>query len=334
MDLADRKPRIAAVPDGYDIVAFTWVNDRRLVFFIADRQAPVGVGRGIALYAVDHDGGGATELVYKRGVYVYGRMLTTLDDGSDDILIVAADLALPSQWKRRYPDVFRLNTRTGDAKILTEDRPGDPVRWVADRQGVVRAAVCTEKSTKYLVWWRASADAKWQKLHEHAFDRAGIVPVAFDGDGSLIVASSVGRDSAALYRYDTQKMALGEMLAAHPYATLSNLVYDRIKQKVVGVLYDDGKPRAAWFDDDWARLAASIDKALPNAFNQLARGRAQRVLVKSGSDVDPGSWYLLDLDNRKMEFLLASRPDVRPAQMPARSSFATRHATAWRFPHT
>jgi dipeptidyl aminopeptidase/acylaminoacyl peptidase len=318
MDLADRKPRIAAVPDGYDIVSFTWVNDRRLVFFIADRQAPVGAGRGVALYAVDHDGGSATELVFKRGVYVYVRMLSTLDDDSDDILIVAADLAIPSQWKRQYPDVFRLNTRSGDAKLLTEDRPGDPTGWVADRAGVVRAAVSTEKSAKYIVWWRASADSKWQKLYEHAFDRAGIVPVAFDGDGSLIVASTVGRDSAALYRYDTQKMALGEMLAGHPYASLSTLVYDRNKKKVVGVLYDDGTPRAAWFDDDWARLSATVDKALPDASNVLSRGRAQRVLVKSSSDVDPGSWYLLDLDNRKMEFLLASRPDVRPSQMPKR----------------
>lgn len=321
MDLSDRKPRIAAVPDNYDIVAFTWVNDRRLVFFIADRQAPVGVGRGVALYAVDHDGGSPTELIQRRGVYVYVRMLSTLDDGSDDILIVGVDVALPSQWKRKYPDVFRLNTRSGDARLMTEDRPGDPVAWVADRAGVVRAAVSTERTTRYTVWWRASADSKWQKLDEHAFDRAGMVPVAFDGDGSLIVASTVGRDSAALYRYDTQKMALGEMLAAHPYASLGNLVYDRNKKKVVGVVYDDGRPGAAWFDDDWARLSATVDKALPNASNLLSRGRAQRVLVKSGSDVDPGSWYLLDLDNRKMEFLLASRPDVRPSQMPRRQFF-------------
>ena len=318
MDLADRKPRIAAVPDRFDIVTFNWVNDRRLVFFIADRQAPSGVARGVNLYAVDHDGSNLTELAHKRGVYLYVRMLTTLDDGSDDVLIVARDLAVPSEWKRRYPDVFRVNTRTGDAKLVTEDRPGDPIHWVADRAGVVRAALSTEKRVKYIVWWRSAADAKWQKLYEHNFDNAGIVPVAFDGDGSLIVASGVGRDSAALYRYDTQKMALGEMLAGHPYASLSDLVYDRGKGKVVGVVYDDGRPRSAWFDDDWARLAATVDNALPNAFNRLSRGKSQRVLVKSNSDVDPGSWYLLDLDSRKMEFLLASRPDVRPSQMPSR----------------
>ena len=318
MDLADRKPRIAAAADGYDIVSFTWVNNRRLVFFIADRGAPVGVGRGVALYAVDHDAGNATELAWKRGVYVYVRMLSTLDDGSDDVLIVARDLTVPSEWKRRYPDVFRLDTRTGDAKLLTADRPGDPIGWVADHAGVVRAAVSTEKSAKFIVWWRAGATAPWQKLHEHAFDKAGIVPVAFDGDGSLIVASTLGRDSAALYRYDTQKMALGEMLAGHPYASLSDLVYDRNLKKIVGVVYDDGRPRAAWFDDDWARVAATIDKALPNAFNRPTRGSANRVLVRSTSDVDPGSWYLLDLDTRKMEFLISSRPDVRPSQMPSR----------------
>jgi hypothetical protein len=153
----------------------------------------------------------------------------------------------------------------------------------ADRNGVVRTAVSTEKTAKYTAWWRASADAKWQKLSEYAFGRPGMVPVAFDGDGSLIVASSVGRDNAALYRYDTQKMALGEMLAAHPYASLGNLVYDANRKKVVGVVYDDGRPRVAWFDDDWATLSATVDKALPDTANRLSCGRDRRAR-RGGND--------------------------------------------------
>jgi dipeptidyl aminopeptidase/acylaminoacyl peptidase len=42
------------------------------------------------------------------------------------------------------------------------------------------------------------------------------------------------------------------------------------------------------------------------------------VLVTSTSDRDPGTWYLLDLDARKLEFLAVSRKAIRPDTMPAR----------------
>ena len=284
----------------------------------ADRQATPSTFSGTGLFAVDHDGQNLRELATDRRTYRIVRMLSLRDDGSDDVLIVAQDIRVPSQWKRRYPDAFRLNTRSGEASLLTEDRPGDPIHWVADRAGAVRAAVTTQRAASNAAWWRRSADAPWQKLAEYRFDQPGIVPVAFDGDGTLIVASSIGHASAALYRYDTERMALGERLAEHPYAPLSQVVYDARERKVVGVRYDDGKPGHAWFDDEWAKLAAGIDKALPGAANTLY-GSGTRMLVHSASDVDPGSWYLLDTQGRKLEFLLASRPELRSSELPSRT---------------
>lgn len=317
MDLAERKGRSVAVLPSHDIVWFAWVNERRLVFSVADRQSATGVGRGYGLYAVDHDGGEVRELVTGRN-YVYLYVLSTLEgDESDDILIVARDTLIPSQWKRRYPDVFRLDTRSGRGTLVTTDRPGDPIRWLADRSGVIRAAVSTERSVRSIVWWRPDGEAPWRKIDEHAFDGSGLVPVAFDGDGSLIVtAGAKGR--VGLYRYDTEKMALGELLASHPTTPLNDVVYDARKKKIVGVRYDDGIPRYAWWDDDWARLASGIDKALPNRFNALSHIGGSRLLVHSVSDTDPGSWHLLDLDRRKLEFLVASRPEISPADMPSR----------------
>ena len=135
MDVADRKPRVVASIANFDVGWFAWVNDARLVASFADRQATPSTFSGTGLFAVDHDGQNLRELATDRRTYRIVRMLSLRDDGSDDVLIVAQDIRVPSQWKRRYPDAFRLNTRSGEASLLTEDRPGDPIHWVADRAG-------------------------------------------------------------------------------------------------------------------------------------------------------------------------------------------------------
>lgn len=321
MDVDKRQPRVAARVDGEDVAWFAWVNDDRLVVSLADLQAGLGEQRGGGLFAVDHDGSDVRELsatvraLEARGqfVYRYTSYLGPLDDGGDDIL------ALSNDRSRDDPDVYRVNTRNGRRVLLSDDRPGDPMLWIADRKGAVRGVVTVEKGTIQRSWWRPAAGAKWQPIGEYRLGEPGVYPVAFDGDGSMIVAANLGRDTLALYRFDAAKNAPGELLAAHPHVDLADgLVWDRTRQRIVGVRYEGAKPGYAWFDEDWAKLAATIDRALPDRFNAIARGEANSVLVTSISDRHPGDWYLLDLAARKLEFVGAQRRDIRSADMPSR----------------
>jgi dipeptidyl aminopeptidase/acylaminoacyl peptidase len=135
------------------------------------------------------------------------------------------------------------------------------------------------------------------------------------------VSSDVDRDTAALYRYDTTKRALGELIAAHPRVDLTRgLVYDREKHRLVGLFYDAERPGYAWFDDQWASIARGVDAALPDHMNMLSRG-GDRVLVYSYSDTDPGTYYLLDLAARKLEPVVSVRSGISPASMPHREPF-------------
>src|SRR5439155_19087944 len=161
-------------------------------------------------------------------VYRYARLLALLRDGSDDILVIA------NEPNARYPNVFRMDTATGRKTLKTLDAPQNVVRWVSDRKGVVRAAVTDEQSLASRVYWRPGEDAKWVQLAEFRLGESMFEPIAFDGDGTLIVWSNIGRDTAAIYKYDTQKKALGEELAAHPQADLiGGLVFDRRENRVV-----------------------------------------------------------------------------------------------------
>jgi dipeptidyl aminopeptidase/acylaminoacyl peptidase len=320
LDIDSRKPTPVARVDGEDIQWFAWVNDERLVFGVVDLQSGLGEQRGGGLFAVNRDGTDFRELsptlrsLAARGNvrYRYTRFHARLEDGSVDILAVSNDR------NERYPDLYRVDTRTGRRTLLSDSRPGDPVSWVADRAGVARGVVTIEKASTKRSWWRRSPDAPWQLIGEYRIGEPGVFPVAFDGDGSMIVAANLGRDTTALYRFDAAKNAPGELLAAHPHVDLADgLVYDSREKRIVGLRYEGAKPGYAWFDENWARIAAGADKALPGRFNELSRG-GNRLLVHSSSDVDPGAWHLYDLDARRLEFLVAERKAIRPETMPAR----------------
>lgn len=320
IELESKQVRPLTAARGDDIVDFNWVNDERIVFTVADLQAGLGMQRGGGLFAINRDGTELRELAptlrtqQARG-QLRGRptrLLTVLRDDSDDVLI------LTNESNERVPDVYRLNTRTGRRTLKTLGRPGNVYQWVADQKGVVRAASADEKGIT-VVYYRPNDEAPWIRLGEYGVRDARIVPVAFDGDGSLIVSSNIGRDTFALYRYDVDKRALGELLAAHPRVDLSGgLYFDREQNRVVGVLYEAEEPGVAWFDDQWARLQLAVDGVLKDRRNVISRGDGPRVLIHSFSDKDPGAYYLLDLENRKLELLIRLRPTIKPGEMPAR----------------
>lgn len=319
IDLDTRTARVAAAVRGEDIRAFDWVSDNRLVFTVFDLQAGLGEQRGGGLFAIDRDGANLRILDPTAKEKGWNRVYTAVHsiprDGTDDIIV------LNNENDLRYPGIFRMDTRTGRKTSLVDSRPGDVIHWVVDRKHQVRAAITSEnKGLASAVHWRAAPGENWVKLTEFGHRDHGFHPVEFDGDGSLLVASNLDRDTFALQRYDAQARKPGEVIAAHPRADLyGDLVFDPRKNAIVGLRYDAERPGSAWLDDDWARLQQTIDAALPDRVNVISRPRSgSRALVYSHSDTDPGSYYLFDVDRRQLEFVAARRKGIDPKAMPAR----------------
>ncbi len=231
-------------------------------------------------------------------------------------------LALEYEFNRRFPNVRRLDTFDGPlAQLLTLGKPGDVVRWVADAKGAVRAAVTDEKSLASRVFWRADRGfalgaARRVQARRAAHLSAGVRRRRFRWSS----LSNIGRDTYAIYRYDTTKKALGEALATSARSDLTGtLQYDWAKNRIVGLAFNAALPGAVWFDDDWARLQQTIDASLPNHRNVLS-GDARRALIYSYSDVDPGSYYFYDGEKRRLEFLVARRKGTRAVMRCPRAS--------------
>jgi hypothetical protein len=305
IDLDTKSFQIAAGLEGNDVDWFEWVNDDRLVFAAIDLQSGLGEQRGGGLFAVNRDGSYyrilaptlQAQILSGQMVYRYTQFMSRLHDGSGDILVIS------NETSARYPDVYRMNTLTGRKTLKTFGKPGAIANWFVDRKGAVRAAVEVEKGTTIRVFWRPDEEATWVQLGEFPLGDSRFQPVAFDGDGTLFVASNVGRNTEAIYRFDTEKKALGSLVAAHPQVDLTGgLVFDRGENRVMGVTYQADRPDTIWFDEDWARLQKSVDAALPARTNAIAGG-GNRALVRSYSDTDPGTYYLFDITKRRLEYV-------------------------------
>jgi dipeptidyl aminopeptidase/acylaminoacyl peptidase len=326
IDLEKRSSQFIATLPEADIVEFHWVNSQRLVFVSGNLQDPVGSispWKSGGLFAVSRDGSDARRLALPLGdgsaVVVRPRItrfLSSLSDGSDDIIVASNERTFDST------DVYRLNTRSARKTLLTFDSPGDVLQWALDRDGVPRGAI-SQKGLRVKVSYRRDEKSPWVTWTEGDFREPASILCCVGYDGSLIGQaftdkSNASHLTAAMVRLD-ERGQTQQVLASSPDIDMQQPIFDPVSKKLVGAVSFHGtqdKQPTVWIDSVWAALQKNIDEALPNAINQFTPPeQTKRMLVFSYSDRNPGTVYLMDLRTRKLEKLIDARPWIKPEQM-------------------
>lgn len=209
-----------------------------------------------------------------------------------------------SPWLLMYTDVddldiAKVNARTGEQKKFSYPS-GKPIYWAFDRSGELRAVTLVNSAfwrdvSTVSNWYRPSAEAPWQKLAEFGIAEDYWVPMAVaDEPHTLVVSSRIGRDTYAMFNYDTERRQIGDMLAGHPTqdilgaSGIDQAAFERVSTRGM-------RTEQVWFDPVWAGVQLSVDQVLPNRINRLSGNPRGMVLVYSYSDVEPGVWHLLDM---------------------------------------
>jgi dipeptidyl aminopeptidase/acylaminoacyl peptidase len=308
--------------DDVDVSDFVWLTNDRLYLTVANLEDASGSISLRGAYAVDADGKNTRNLMRSRDSgprTARFSLLSRTYDGSGDVIAVMTGRS------RSSTDVFRFNTATGVAKLLTFDNPGNVSRWVVDRNLSVRIALRTEPrkdadSPRQLsMWHRENDDKPWERIWIGERESESIVPLAFDYDNkTLYVSSNLGRDLRAIYKYDIANKKLGEEIFSHSLIDVSDgLIFSSHKKALIGIRYEAEKSSVKWFDESAAALQREIDKALPVTINRIydADENARNVLINAYSDTDAGTYYLFDTEKRSLEAVAKQRPWLPPALM-------------------
>lgn len=320
------------------ITDFDWVSDTRVVYSWGERYAgDAFVSNTGELFAVDRDGKRNTQLYgYRAGNKRTGSRLGTRDstnargellsvlEGDDDHILI-----MEWPYERQYnvlrsdadahPRVTRLDVYSG-ATNFVDSVPLALAGVVLDHDDRVRFATGYNEDAELTVMWKPDPEGDWTQFQLPGFVDGTVVPRRWtaDGKGVLFTGLAEGESLEALYRVDLETRAV-ELLYRHPDVDLGGVVTDLHGDRVIGVRFETDRPGHHWLDPEEpsARLYRMLERAFPGkAVSITSVTRDGRLaVVFAYSDVNPGDYYLFDIEKKSAGFLRAARAWVDPALM-------------------
>ncbi|MCH8619344.1 S9 family peptidase [Undibacterium sp. TS12] len=328
--LDSRQPKVIAADIDWDIVSPQWVNNQRLVFSLSRGSDVVMEDNdGGGLFAVNIDGSSFRKLVptikeAKAGNITYKpyAVLSRVDATSNDLIV--ANNSRGRDAKLGASDVLRLDTVSGKTKLLTFDNPGKIGSWLLDHNNVIRAGISNDvdpanKRIKQVVYYREGEAAPWKVIHQAYLDEGKeMYPLGFDFDNkTLLVAGRFnGADKSAVYIWDFAKQTVGEMVADHPVADLNDLRMDLQRKKLVGVPVEAMLPENIYFDEDYARMNATLSASFPGQHVSF-QWSGKNVVAFVYGDNNPGSVYFYDTEKKALEPVYVSKPELEGKKLSA-----------------
>jgi len=322
--LSDRKLFGCTAEDENEVYSFNWISDERLIFQMKDRNNFPNGG----LYAVNRDGSKhkvlnqsfKTYREFGSRVFKAVELFDPLTDEGGDILVeVRRGGGRFREERAFYGNIVRLNTFTAKEKRVVFNR-GDILQFVADREKVIRIGVAQHGLTRTILH-RRDDKSDWEEIYSADF-RTAIEPLGFGTNPDILYVAALNGDKRALFQYDLKAKKLGRLIFAHPTYDVPAgppIVSDKTG-KVLGVRYEAERPQIYWFDKDYKNYQAMIDAELPGMANDIKNWskKEDRILFHSHSEKTIGSYYLLDISDKKkpkMEKLLDLAEWIDPEKM-------------------
>jgi len=219
-----------------------------------------------------------------------------------------------------YPSVYELNVVTGAMHKHTGSRA--PIRrYLSDQRGHIRLGWGIVEHTDQIEFYThdSNSDAWHRLLKYEAFSKDAILtPIAVCADRpdcAYAIGSSEGRD--ALWRLDLTGTNPPTLEFAHPAVDVDAPVFSN-DGRLLGVMYETDRPFLYSTDPEHEQILRTLEASLPDTFiviTDATRDGAQYV-VRTTSDVDGGTYYVLNLPKRSLNLIGTAYPELNPAKLP------------------
>jgi hypothetical protein len=144
-------------------------------------------------------------------------------------------IAFMMPWERRL-NVFVRNVGENKASRITHAQERDITGWLTDNNGRLRVAVVTDGVNTTLLYRQTEAGFFRPIVTTHFKD--AIDPLYFTFDNHhLYVASNIGRDKKAIFKYDVETGKHLELIYEHPQVDVSGILRSKKRKVLTGVSY-------------------------------------------------------------------------------------------------
>lgn len=330
MRRSDRKLTTSfALGKNVHVADFWWVSDGRVLFSVEEKYGsldePFATGE---LFAVGAEGGAPEMLVGYRvadrgpGTRIQSKTAENVSAFLVDPLTSDSRNVIVSIWpwnREPFSRAERMDIYTG-RRVTLARAPVARADFTTDHQGVVRFALGSGSDNVRKLYYRAGADSDWELINDEAVSGRVETPVGFSSDNTkvyLTVEQTSGPD--VIVEMNVATKARKDVFRNDNVDPAAIIVSNQFKPVPVGALFVDGKPRTEFFDgkDEMARLYRSLEAVFPgesvSVTSSTVDGRL--LLVRVGSDRNPGDFYVFDTEAKKVDYLVGRRDWLDPALM-------------------
>lgn len=259
-----------------------WESDDRIIF-----TKDQGGDENTHILSVKPDGSGLVD--HTNFPKVRSEVLDILEDRPEEMLIKS---------NKRNPeifDVYLLNTLSGELKMVAEN-PGNIAGWITDHDGKIRAATTTDGVNTSLLYRETEKDPFKVVITTNFKETLNPVMFSFDNK-NLYCISNLGRDKAALVKFDPVGAKELKVIYENPDADLDGLSYSRLRKVLTTVDYETDKPQKHYLDAETEAIEKKIQSQLPDYTVNITRKSKDetKLLAYVTSDRYYGGYYLYDV---------------------------------------
>jgi dipeptidyl aminopeptidase/acylaminoacyl peptidase len=318
-----------------ELADFGWVAPHRVMYTVGEStgelEAPVSTGE---LYAVNADGTGAALIFGSRmggqgashiqkgtQKFAFGELIARLPNDPKQALIAsypANGAGHSMSANGAFPEALRIDLYSGATTPITVS-PLRNASFLADNDGVVRFAFGTDADQAMKVFYRAGDGKEWEPLFDENKDHFRVTPVAFDRGQDAVYFSCGGNGGkGGICRWDLASRKMTTLWDGGE-ASADGIVRTFDDKDIFAIRSMPGRAATTLVDKEApeAKLLVSLMRQFPGEDVKITSHTrdGKKVVVLIESDTDPGQFYLFDEATRKMTFLLARRPWIKPDEM-------------------
>ncbi len=314
-DLLKNKTKYIVKTDNekFKIARYIWANNDTILisanYPVRQRTFKYSESRLLKINVNDSNAVATSVIKYHKKDHVsqfQTNIIDMLPDDPDHILMVL-DLKTPNQ-----PDVYKINLHSSKKRSLVYRGKSYINDWMTDRQHRVRLGFGRDE-TKIFFRLLDLKSEKWRNIWEYEiFDAPDITPLGFGLDPNQLYIRALHKARYAIFKVDVSKHELTKELvyADANYDIEGSLIYSKKSGEVIGVYHGEADDAKVFFAPEYANFQQSLNKAIPDAFNNIISMSAdeRKYILFTSSDQVPGAYYLGNRDDTSLSFVLEQYP--------------------------
>lgn len=297
-----------------DITIYFWKGNNKICYL-----QDVGGDENYKLYVVDKDGSEFKVLT------PFDKVVTQIVDDlrdNDNEMLIALNKRNPMVF-----DVYRINVNTGDMIMIAEN-PGNITEWQTDHEGKLRIAIATDGVNTSLLY-RENEEEPFKVIKTTSFKET-LSPLFFTFDNKYVYAlSNIGRDKAAVIKYDIANDKELELIFEHPDVDVGGLTYSEKRKVLTSVTYTTWKREVKFLDSEAEKIYKKFESFIGQKHEIVVVNNDReetKFIARTYSDKSLGAYYLYDKEKDVVTKLADISPwlkeeelsDMKPIQYTSR----------------